>query len=196
MKIRPSPLTKPSTSIPTPTRKLRVQSPTKLRERLQSEQAELQKTSSTLQDELSKISEEMSKSTVPGRMGSVRLNAQTSLALAKKVEDLSALVSTTLSGLTERNTSLADDTLHALAQSELRTKKLDELYREANAENEALYKRFNDELGKVMRHVKAGDGVEELKRRLKEGEEEMEGLRRERARLKREVVGLRGRLGE
>ncbi|KAF2152503.1 hypothetical protein K461DRAFT_256428 [Myriangium duriaei CBS 260.36] len=212
MKIKPSPSPEKSTTglataLPTPTKKLRVQSPQKIRERLQSEQRELQKTSSIFQDELSKISDEIANVAGPPpitRTGSVRLNntlpganrGPTAIELAKKLNDISTTVSSTLSDLTDRNKSLADETLAALTQSENRTKKLDELYREANAENEALYKRFNDELGKVVKVVRAGEGVEELKRRVKEMEEEMEGLRRERARLRREVVGLRGRLGE
>ncbi|GAM85001.1 hypothetical protein ANO11243_030040 [Dothideomycetidae sp. 11243] len=209
MKIRPSPsptklVTGLPTSLPTPTKKLRVQSPQKLRERLQSEQRELQKTSGILQDELSKIGDELASAadSIPAGTGSVRIKddpnrqGEAGASLSEKLDEISQTVSSTLSDLIERNKALSDETLQALTLSENRTKRLDELYREANAENEALYKRFNDELGKVMKHVRGGDGVEELKKRVKEQEEEMEGLRREKARLKREVVGLRGRLGD
>ncbi|KAF4554782.1 RhoGAP domain-containing protein 6 [Elsinoe fawcettii] len=212
MKIRPSPspekatVTSPTT-IPTPTKKLRIQSPQKIRERIQSEQRELQQTSSALQDELSKIGDEIATHGPPrinGRPASVRIPKSagapgagpTAIELAKKLNEISTSVSSTLSTLQEQNKSLSEDTLTALTTAESRTKRLDELYREANAENEALYKRFNDELGKVLKLVKGGDGVEEMKKRMKGMEEEMEGLRRERARLRREVVGLRGRLGE
>lgn len=209
MKIKPSPSADKTISeipaLPPPTKKLSVKSPQKLRERLQSEQRELVKTSATLQEELGKIGDEIADmaGNVPARKSSVRLNsatiprvAPTAIDLAKKLNEISQSVSSTLTDLIERNKNLADETLQALNQSESRTKKLDELYREANAENEALYKRFNDELGKVMSFVRMGEGVEELKRRVEEQDEEMEGLRRERARLKREIVGLRARLGD
>ncbi|TKX21969.1 RhoGEF domain-containing protein 3 [Elsinoe australis] len=212
MKIRPSPSPEKTniaspTSLPTPTKKLRIQSPQRIRERLQSEQRELHQTSSTLQDELSKIGDEiatLAPSRINGRPASVRIPkaatvpdaAPTAIDLAKKLNEVSQTVSSTLSTLQEQNKALSEETVAALTTAESRTKRLDELYREANAENEALYKRFNEELGRVVKAVRGGDGVEEMKRRMKGMEEEMEGLRRERARLRREVVGLRGRLGE
>ncbi|PNS18324.1 hypothetical protein CAC42_6141 [Sphaceloma murrayae] len=212
MKIKPSPSAEKTiiagaTSLPTPTKKLRLQSPQKIRERLQSEQRELHQTSSTLQDELSRIGDEIATLAAPrinGRPGSVRIpksastpsSGPSAIDLAKKLNEISTTVSSTLSTLQEQNKALAEETVSALTTAESRTKRLDELYREANAENEALYKRFNEELGRVVKAVRGGDGVEEMKRRMKGMEEEMEGLRRERARLRREVVGLRGRLGE
>ena len=78
--------------------------------------------------------------------------------------------------------------------SEKKAKKLDELYREANAENEALYERFNEELGKILQGVKGGQVVEELKNKLKEAQEEIGGLKRENWRLKRENIGLRSQI--
>ncbi|KAG8628228.1 hypothetical protein KVT40_004101 [Elsinoe batatas] len=212
MRIKPSPspekvtVTSP-TALPTPTKKLRIQSPQRIRERLQSEQRELQQTSSILQDELSKIGDEIATLGPPrinGRPASVRIpktvstpdGGPSAIDLAKKLNEVSTTVSSTLSTLQEQNKALSEDTLTALTTAESRTKRLDELYREANAENEALYKRFNEELGKVVKAVRGGDGVEEMKKRMKGMEEEMEGLRRERARLRREVVGLRGRLGD
>lgn len=80
--------------------------------------------------------------------------------------------------------------------SEKKCRKLDELYREANAENEALYERFNDELGKILGKIKKGEGVDETRSKLKEAQEEVGRLKKENARLKREVVGLRSLMKE
>ena len=71
-------------------------------------------------------------------------------------------------------------------------KKLDALYQEANAENEALYERFNDELGKILARVRKGEGVQVLRDRAGELEKEVGVLRGERNVLKREAVEIVG----
>jgi hypothetical protein len=86
---------------------------------------------------------------------------------------------------------LQSDLSATLAASERKVKKLDELYRDAGRENEALYERFNEELSKAMRDVGGESGVEELKAKLRDAGKEAEGLRRENWRLKREIVGLK-----
>jgi hypothetical protein len=78
-----------------------------------------------------------------------------------------------------------------LVVSERRAKKLDELYREASAENEALYERFNTELGKVVKDVRLDNGEEALKAQLREALGELARMRKENMRLRREVGGLR-----
>ncbi|KAI7375620.1 hypothetical protein KC328_g14627, partial [Hortaea werneckii] len=88
------------------------------------------------------------------------------------------------------------DLSSSLTVSENKCRKLDELYREANGENEALYARFNDELGRILKAVRGGDGVEELKKKLKESQEDAAKLKKENSRLKRENVGLRAQLKE
>ncbi|EOD51267.1 rho guanyl nucleotide exchange factor [Neofusicoccum parvum] len=99
-----------------------------------------------------------------------------------------------LSSLQDRTAAIATDVTSSLQVSEARAKKLDELFREATAENEALYERFNGELGRVLRSVKAGEGVDEMRRKLREQHEECERLRKENWRLKRENLGLRAQL--
>jgi len=181
----------------TPTRKLRMQSPQKLRERLQAEQKAMASGQSALESELAKIGDDLG-ALGPGRMGSVRgvrPSAATS-DLSKRLSELSAQVANTLAELQTRTEGIQADLTSSLTVSESKARKLDELYREANAENEALYVRFNEELGKVVKAVRGGDGVEELKRRVKDGNEERDRLRRENARLKREVLGLRSQLKE
>ena len=86
-----------------------------------------------------------------------------------------------------------DATLRA---SEAKVKAIDQLYKEATAENELLYEKFNGELGKIVRALrgKGREDKEELVGRLKESCEEVVRGKREIARLKREVVSLRGLL--
>lgn len=73
---------------------------------------------------------------------------------------------------------------------------MDQLYRDMNAENEALYARFNEELEKVERSVRKGKGMETVDQRMKAAEEEAARLRKENARLKREVAGLKAQIRE
>lgn len=204
MKIKPSSspeksLKLPSSTTATPTKKLRMQSPQKLRERLQDEQKAMSNTQSSLQDELSKIGNEIS-ALGPGRMGSVRgsriLSPPSGEDLQARFSAMEANMTKVLADMQSRITSISSDVTSSLSVSETKARRLDELYREANAENEALYARFNDELARVLKTVRQGEGVVELKKQVKEGQEERDRLRRENARLKREVLGLRSQLKE
>ncbi|THW90397.1 hypothetical protein D6D18_06748 [Aureobasidium pullulans] len=181
----------------TPTRKLRMQSPQKLRERLQDEHRALDTAHSTLQDELGRIGEEITMN----RHNSVLRNHDSPAQSQAPSHDirtrLSALESslpTSVDAVAARVAKIHADALSSLAVSESKAKKLDELYREANAENEALYARFNDELARVLKAVRSGQGVDELKNKVRESQDEAGRLRRENARLKREVLGLRSQL--
>jgi hypothetical protein len=190
-------------------RKLRMQSPQKLRERLHAEQQAMTAAQMSLQDELQSIGDELRAT--PSRMGSVRhavnninnsaskTSSSTILSPADLTTRLLALESqlpNLTSSLETRLAGIAADVTSSLAVSEAKCKGLDALYREANGENEALYGRFNDELGKILKNVRGGEGVEELKRLLRESQEEVAGLRREGMRLKRENVGLRAQIRE
>lgn len=197
---------------PAQTRKLRVQSPQKLRERLQNEQSTLTQTQHTIQDELTRIGDELTST--PTRSGSIRpkplsirgntpnFSASTSsrpqnnMDLAQRVLKLEAQVPSQIETAAARISALQSDLASSLAVSETKARKLDELYRESNSENEALYARFNDELGRILKAVRGGDGVNELKKQVKEGQDEVARLKRENGRLKRENVGLRAQLKE
>lgn len=181
----------------TPTRKLRMQSPQKLRERLQDEQRALDAAHSSLQEELGRIGEEVTIS----RHGSVirdspAVSAPPSHDVRTRLSTLESSVPASVDAVAARVAKIHADALSSLSVSEAKAKKLDELYREANAENEALYARFNDELARVLKAVKSGQGVEELKTKVRESQDEAGRLRRENARLKREVLGLRSQLKE
>ena len=180
-----------------PSKKLRMQSPQKIRERLQNEQSAIKHAQASLQDELSKIGDELTST--PSRISSVRAaNGQktTNMDLAQRVLKLEGQLALRIEELNGALTTLQSDVSTSLTVSENKGKKLDELYREANSENEALYARFNQELGRILKAVKGGDGVEELKKQLKESQEDVEKLKRESSRLKRENVGLRAQLRE
>jgi hypothetical protein len=225
----PSESQKPSS----PTKKLRMQSPQKLRERLQKEEKAISTASASLQAELRKIGDELSSipslgpslPQTPARRraqstygspskslgraaGTAVASSATSLdnsAFTAKITTLETTLTTAVSDLEAQLKSLQVAVAESLTVSEQRARSLDQLYREANAENEALYAKFNEELGRVSRAVKADNtagntesskGVEELKRQLRERGEEMAVLKRENARLKREVGGLRAQLRE
>ena len=180
--------------------KIRIQSPQKIRDRLSQEQKKLAISDESFQAEMTKIGEELStyklqpsptkpRSTVPAS----RITPATpSLeSISSQLETLTA----NLSRFTETHrtslSSISSDVDSSLIVSEKKARELDELYREANAENEALYERFNDELGKILGKVKKGEGLEEMRSRMKEAQDEVLKLKKENAKLKREAVGLR-----
>lgn len=200
-KMTASPV-KPTLS--SPTKKLRMQSPQKIRERLQTEQTAIKAAHSNLQDELSKIGDELALT--PSRLNPTRSSvhgsihrqsaAVSNVDLTAKIVKIEGSMSDQINQLTAKLEKIQADLSSSLSVSENKCKKLDELYRESNAENEALYSRFNAELARVSKAVRGGEGVEELKRRLKEQEDEVGRLKRENVRLKREAVGLRAQLKE
>ena len=211
---RPEKATKPATSTTmeppaAQPKKLRMQSPQKLRERLQNEQGALTAAQTSLQDELSRIGDELTAT--PSRIASVRapktptttrtnnnnMGGQPSaMDLAQRVLKMEGQLVKQVEDLKAHINVIQSDLASSLTVSENKCKKLDELYREANGENEALYTRFNDELGRILKAVRGGEGVEELKRKLKESQEEAGRLKREGSRLKRENIGLRAQMRE
>ncbi|KAL8871593.1 MAG: hypothetical protein Q9174_002605, partial [Haloplaca sp. 1 TL-2023] len=151
--MAPNKTTQPSSQ------KLRMQSPQKLRERLSAEQKALSGAESSLQMEIAKIGEEMSAFRLSRpdsrpQSSSSSNNNQQNLSLQTLELRLSALSEslTSLSGdLKGSYDGLKKDVESSLVVSERKARKLDELYSEANVENEMLYERFNDELGKVLK---------------------------------------------
>lgn len=190
-------------------RKLRMNSPQKIRERLSQEKKSLTISDESFQAEMAKISDEMARykiqrsptkarSTVDPSRSTLR-STQPSPTLESLSSQMTA-ISARISDFTESQkatfSSISSDLESSLIVSENKARKLDELYREANAENEALYERFNDELGKILAKVRKGEGVDEMKSKLKEAQEEVLKLKRENARLKRESVVLKSRVRE
>ena len=215
----PNGATPPKKTPPSP-QKLRMQSPQKLRERLSNEQKALANSSTALQAELAAIGNELSAlkraPSTPSHISPIKpLNitkaspaatANSNTAASNiTLEDLSArLTALTISLSTQTPStatgppSLASESTTLSAQLEAanrKIKKLDELYQEANAENEALYERFNDELSKILARVKGGEGVKVLGERVGGLEGEVAALRAENRRLKREGVEELGSSG-
>lgn len=112
-------------------------------------------------------------------------------ALLARVQDLERKFESLSGEFNGRTTSIEKDLESSLVVSEKRAKKLDELYREASAENEALYDRFNSELSKISKEVRTGNGEDAIKTQLSSSLDEIGRLKKENFRLKREVAGLR-----
>ncbi|KAF9874633.1 hypothetical protein CkaCkLH20_07770 [Colletotrichum karsti] len=183
---------RPSTSPGKPpgSGKLRLQSPQKLRERLQTEKKAVEDVDASLKSELSKIAEEMSR--VNSGLGS-RTNTLDLRKLTDSVKTLEERIPNMMSELTERQTSIQRDMESTLKASETKVKSIDQLYRESTAENELMYEKFNSELGKIVKALKGKgrEDKEDLLRSLREHSEETARVKKENARLKREIVSLR-----
>lgn len=175
-----------------PTQKLKLQSPQKLRERLQTEKKAVEDVDSNLKSELSRISEDMARvnNTMP------RSNTQELRKLSASVKALEERIPQVLQELDERQRAIQEDMESSLKASEGKVKAIDQLYKEATAENELLYEKFNTELGKVLKAIrgKGREDREELLSKLKDQSEETAYVKKENARLRREIASLRALL--
>ncbi|KAK5661173.1 hypothetical protein OQA88_11064 [Cercophora sp. LCS_1] len=195
------PLARPSTSPGKPptavaatpaTQKLRLQSPQKLRERLQTEKNAIEEVDASLKTELSRIAEDMA------RVGSsLPRSATTDLRrVSAAVKALEERVPQAMQELHDRQSEIQRDVEAVLKSSEGKVKAIDQMYKEATAENELLYEKFNSELGKIVKALKGKgrEDKEELMGKLREGSEEVARVKKENARLRREIVSLRALL--
>ncbi|OQD81401.1 hypothetical protein PENANT_c027G09224 [Penicillium antarcticum] len=181
--------------------KIRMQSPQKLRDRVQQEKKDQSSTQSGFKDELTALSDELqSFSFAPTKQLNLdfsmnRANSCTSIdnsaALEARMRTLESRLDMLSGEYSGRTSALEKDLESSLILSERRVKKLDELYREASAENEALYDRFNTELSKIAKDVRSGNGEDSLKSQLASALDEINRVKKENFRLKREVGGLR-----
>ena len=119
------------------------------------------------------------------------ISSPTNAALASRIRALESRFDLLSGEFNDRTSAMEKDLESSLVVSEKRSKKLDELYREASAENEALYDRFNSELSKLAKDVRAGSTEEALRNQLTGALEDIGRLKKENFRLKREVGGLR-----
>ncbi|KAK4237359.1 hypothetical protein C8A03DRAFT_34688 [Achaetomium macrosporum] len=187
--------TRPSTSpgkppgTPGTSQKLRLQSPQKLRERLQTEKKAVDEVDASLKSELSRISEDMARvnSSLPrSATGDIR-------RLSAAIRALEDRIPQAMQELQERHALMQQDMEATLKATEAKVKAIDQLYKEATAENELLYEKFNSELGKIVKALKGKgrEDKEELVAKLKDSSEEAAKAKKENARLKREMVSLR-----
>jgi hypothetical protein len=180
------------------TNKLRLPSPQKLRERLETEKACAQEADAALKSELSKIGEEMARlnQSVGAASSSSKSQSAELGRLAASVKALEERIPTIMSDLDGRHTALQRDVDDTVKVMEEKLDAVDQLYRETAAENELLYEKFNSELNKIVRALKGKgkDDKEELMAQLRDQSEEAARLKRDNAVLKRQMVGLKGSL--
>ena len=171
------------------TQKLRLQSPQKLRERLQVEKKAVEEVDSSLKTELSRISEDMARVN-----SSIPRSATTDIRkLAASVQVLEERIPQMMQELQERQAAIQADMDSTLKATESKVRAIDQLYKEATAENELLYEKFNGELGKIVKALKGKgkDDKEEIANKLRESGEELARAKKENARLRREMASLR-----
>ncbi|KAH8900133.1 hypothetical protein GQ53DRAFT_801627 [Thozetella sp. PMI_491] len=184
----PRPSTSPSRGSAS-TQKLRLQSPQKLRERLQVEKNAVDEIDASLKSELSRIAEDMARVN-----SSLPRSATTDIRkLSASVRALEDRIPQVIQDLQDRQAAIQGEMETTLKATEAKVKSIDQLYKEATAENELLYEKFNSELGKIVRALKGKgrEDKEELMTKLKESNEEAARLKKENARLRREMVSLR-----
>ncbi|KAF7543660.1 hypothetical protein G7046_g9955 [Stylonectria norvegica] len=175
------------------TQKLRLQSPQKLRERLQTEKKAVDEVDASLRSELSKIGEEMARVNNTRPSGSQPVDLR---RLATSVKNLEDRIPTAVQGMQDKHDAIQHDMETTVKASEAKVRAIDQLYKEAVAENELLYEKFNGELGKIVKALKGKgkDDKEELMARLRDQGDETARIKKENARLKREMVSLRAAL--
>ncbi|KAK3307295.1 uncharacterized protein B0T15DRAFT_172860 [Chaetomium strumarium] len=187
--------TRPSSSpgkppgTPGTSQRLRLQSPTKLRERLQTEKKAVDEVDASIKSELSRISEDMARVN-----GSLPRSATGDIRrLSAAIRALEDRIPQAMQELQERHALIQQDMEATLKATEAKVKAIDQLYKEATAENELLYEKFNSELSKIVKMLKGKgrEDKEELIARLKDSSEEAARAKKENARLKREMVSLR-----
>jgi len=173
----------------TPSQKLRLQSPQKLRERLQVEKKAVDDVDASLRSELSRITEDMARVN-----GALPRSATTDLRrLSAAVKALEERIPAAMREISERQAEMHRDMDATLKATEGKVKAIDQLYKEATAENELLYEKFNSELGKIVKALKGKgrEDKEELMIKLREQSEETARVKKDNARLRREMVSLR-----
>lgn len=180
---------------------MRTQSPQKLRDRVQHDKRSQATSQTGMRDELRALGDELqnlrlspSKQSSPERAvgnGDPQRPSSSRSVLEARLRSLENRFDNFAGEYNGRTSALEKDVESSLIVSERRVRKLDELYREASAENEALYDRFNSELSKIARDVRSGNGENALQSQMDKAMEEIARLKKENLRLKREVGGLR-----
>lgn len=175
------------------TQKLRLQSPQKLRERLQTEKKAADEVDASLRSELSKIGEEMARVNNASLSSSQNVDLRRLAASVKSLEDR---MPSLLEDIEAKQATFQRDMDSTLKASEAKVRSIDQLYKEAVAENELLYERFNGELGKIVRALKGKgkEDKEELMGKLKDQGDETARLKKENSKLKREMASLKAAL--
>jgi len=173
------------------TDKVRIYSPRKLRERLENQQAAIETTKKTLQSDIDIFHSKLSE-LEPTASGPDLLADDRTMLLANLGTRLRALDNKTthlITNLQSQTTTLGVDLSRSVEASQRKARDLDKRLKLANEENGALYDRNNEELMRVFNQVKRGQGIEELRTKLKESLDEAAKWRKECARLRSESAG-------
>lgn len=184
--------TRPGSPTRSNAQRLRLHSPQKLRERLQSEKQIAQEVDISLKSELSKIGDEMARVN-SARSPSSQADMSGFTASLKELEDK---IGHMMRELHEQQATTQKELDTTMKSAEAKVRAIDQLHKEVVAENELLYEKFNGELGRIIKAVKGKgrDDKEELVTKLKEQGDETARMKKENARLKREVVSLKALL--
>ncbi|KUI68593.1 Rho guanine nucleotide exchange factor gef2 [Cytospora mali] len=188
----PTDLPRPSTSTGrTSAQRLKLQSPQRLRERMETEKKAIEDVGSGLKTELSRISQDMARVN-----GTPRTSTGDVRRLSNNVKTLEDRIPQVLQELDQRQKAIQEDMEATVKASEAKVKAIDQMYKEATAENELLYEKFNSELGKIVKALrgKGREDREELLVKLRDSSEETAYVKKENARLRREIVSLRALL--
>lgn len=146
-----------------------------------------------LQSELVKIGEEMAM------VNSGTLDESQTVSLQRLSQSVAALedrMPVVMQDLQDKQDELQRDVEITLKTTESKMRSIDQLHKEAVAENELLYERFNTELAKIVKALKGKgkEDKEELIVKLKNQGEELARMKKENAKLKREMISLRAAL--
>lgn len=190
--------------VSSPTKKSRPQTVSQLSERVETQQSSINATSTTLQEELVKIGQELAGLSAgeginrwPSNLNSRSASgtdANLLTNLTTRMRALETRVTHLTSNLSSNTTALSSDITTSLAAADRKAKELDKQLNTANAENDVLYSRMNEELMKVFEQVRKGDGMEEMRMQLKERNEESEKWKKEVMKLRRDNAALKGSL--
>lgn len=186
--------TRPASPTRSGTQKLRLQSPQRIKERLHTDKKAVHEINVSLQSELSKIGAEMARvNSADAEAGPEPVDVR---QLAASVQALESNVPAMMRDLMDRQAATHKEMETSLKTSEAKIRAIDQLHKEAVAENELLYEKFNSELGKIVKALRGRgkDDKEELVAKLKEQGDEMARLKKENTRLKRDTVSLRAAL--
>ncbi|KAL5601076.1 hypothetical protein BROUX41_005905 [Berkeleyomyces rouxiae] len=172
--------------------RLRLQSPQRLRERLQSEKQIAAEVDASLKSELSKITEDMAR-VGNSAVGGGRHNTPEFRRLTAAVRNLEEQIPTAIQDVSTRHESIQRDMEMTMKAHEVKVEEIDTLYQKTALENKALYDRFNTELVKIVKAVKGKgrEDKEELLGMMMQQGEEVAKLRKDNLKLKRELASLR-----
>lgn len=183
------------------TRKPRTLNP--LKQHLESQQEAIAGVKSGLKGELAKLGEDFSALgwVSSSRNGPVAHEALSPLKEQKlmtnigtRLKALETKIPYMIGNLERSLATLEADMSASLKGSERRIRMLENELRDTNAVNEELFKSTQEELTKIFKRVKAGDGLEAIKDSLSSSQQEAEQLRAENLTMKKELAQLRERM--